>query len=68
VERSHGTFRRVIPLPQGANLEAAQARFENGVLEIDIPFQQQSKSRRLEVRTGSTSGSASGSTSDPTRH
>ncbi len=60
-ERSYGSFRRVIPLPQGANLEAADARFENGVLEIEIPLQQQSKTRRLEVHSGSKS-------SDPTRH
>jgi len=62
VERSQGSFRRVIPLPQAANLEAAEARFENGVLEITIPVQKETKSRRLEVRSGS------GSTSDPTRH
>jgi HSP20 family protein len=62
VERSQGSFRRIIPLPQAANLEAAEARFENGVLEITIPVQKETKSRRLEVRSGS------GSTGDPTRH
>jgi HSP20 family protein len=67
VERSYGSFRRVIPLPPGANTDAAQARFENGVLEIVIPVQQQSRSRRLEVQAGTTSTS-SGSGSDPTRH
>jgi HSP20 family protein len=60
-ERSYGSFRRVIPLPPGANLEAADASFENGVLEIEIPVQQQSKARRLEIHTGSKS-------KDPTRH
>ena len=54
-ERSYGGFRRVIPLPPGANLEAAEARFENGVLEDRIPFQQKSRSRRLEVQSGSSS-------------
>ena len=63
VERSHGSFRRVIPLPQGANLEAADARFENGVLEIEIPIQQESKSRRLEVHSGGGK-----TTSDTTKH
>ena len=68
-ERSYGSFRRVIPLPQGANVEAANARFENGVLEIDIPLQQQSRSRRLEVQSGSGKPGSSGSTGgDPTRH
>jgi len=63
VERSHGSFRRVIPLPQGANLEAADARFENGVLEIEIPIQQESKSRRLEIHSGGSKTS-----SDTTKH
>ena len=71
-ERSYGSFRRVIPLPPGAKVEAADARFENGVLEIDIPVQQQSRSRRLEVRSGGSPGTpgASSSTggSDATKH
>jgi len=62
VERSHGSFRRVIPLPQGANIEAADARFENGVLEIEIPIQQESKSRRLEIHSGGKTSS------DTTKH
>ena len=66
-ERSYGSFRRVIPLPQGAKVEEADARFENGVLEIQIPVEQQARSRRLEVRSGS--GSDPGTKpSDPTRH
>ena len=63
-ERSHGSFRRVISLPPGANTEAANARFENGVLEIDIPVQKESRSRRLEVQ----SGSGGGTSGDSTRH
>jgi len=72
-ERSYGSFRRVIPLPQGAKPEAADARFENGVLEIDVPLQQGSRSRRLEVRSGGSPGPISGGGSgtsgpDGTRH
>lgn len=68
-ERSHGSFRRVVPLPPGANTDAAEARFENGVLEIDIPVQQQQRSRRLDVHSGGSPGTTSGTTSsDPTRH
>lgn len=55
-ERSYGSFRRVIALPRGANPEAADARFENGVLEISVPLQQQSRSRRLDVRSGGSPG------------
>ncbi|HZJ56213.1 MAG TPA: Hsp20/alpha crystallin family protein [Myxococcaceae bacterium] len=72
-ERSYGTFRRVIQLPRGANPEAAEAKFENGVLEIDIPLQQQSQSRRVEVKarsggTSTSSGASSGSSTETTRH
>jgi HSP20 family protein len=72
-ERSYGSFRRVIALPPGANPEAADARFENGVLEISVPVQQQSRSRRLDVRSGGSSGpipdGGSGTSgSDSTRH
>jgi HSP20 family protein len=72
-ERSYGSFRRVIALPPGANPEAADARFENGVLEISVPVQQQSRSRRLDVRSGGGSGPSPGgdpgtSGSDSTRH
>jgi len=67
-ERSYGAFRRVVPLPAGANVENADARFENGVLQIEIPVQQ-SKSRRLEIHAGSSKDTPSGSkSSDPTRH
>jgi HSP20 family protein len=67
-ERTYGTFRRVIPLPPGANAEAAEARFENGVLVISIPFSQQSRTRRLEVKSGGSEGTTAGTSGDPTRH
>jgi HSP20 family protein len=53
-ERSYGSFTRAIPLPEGANLESASAKFEHGVLriELEVPEQQQ-RSRRIEVREGS---------------
>jgi HSP20 family protein len=67
-ERSYGSFRRVVPLPAGANVENADARFENGVLEIEIPVQQ-SKSRRLDIHAGASKDTPSGSeTSEKTRH
>lgn len=49
-ERSYGMFRRVIPLPAEAREENATARFENGVLEIDIPLdRQRPQGRRIEI-------------------
>lgn len=54
-ERSYGTFRRTIPLPEGVDVESATARFENGVLEISLKLPQgQQRGRRIEVKGGST--------------
>ena len=45
-ERQYGYFYRSIPLPEGANVEQAQAKFHNGVLEISIPVPEQQSNRR----------------------
>jgi len=65
-ERFYGSFYRMIPLPEGVDVDQANATFRNGVLEIELPLGQQQRGRRLEVRegTGTSSGStASGSSS-----
>jgi HSP20 family protein len=51
-ERSYGRFYRAIPLPDGVDENACDARFENGVLEVTIPLpkQQERKSRRIQIR------------------
>jgi HSP20 family protein len=56
-EVTYGSFHRAIPLPEGANAENAQARFENGVLEITIPMSQPSRARRIEIQEGKSSSS-----------
>jgi HSP20 family protein len=45
-ERQYGFFYRSIPLPEGANVEQAQAKFHNGVLEVTIPVPEQQSNRR----------------------
>jgi HSP20 family protein len=57
VERSYGSFHRVIPLPEGAITDQAKARFKDGVLEITMPAppEQVSRGRRLEISKESTS-------------
>jgi HSP20 family protein len=45
-ERQYGFFYRSIPLPEGANVEQAQAKFHNGVLEVTIPVSEQQSNRR----------------------
>ena len=37
-ERSYGSFHRMIPLPEGADAEKAQAEFKNGVLRVRVPL------------------------------
>ena len=45
-ERSYGRFYRAIPLPEGANGDAASATFHDGVLEVHVPYQPQQLRRR----------------------
>jgi len=45
-ERQYGLFYRSIPLPEGAKVEQAQAKFHNGVLEVTIPVPEQQTNRR----------------------
>ncbi len=53
-ERSYGSFRRVVPLPQGARADTASASFDNGVLrvELEAPSPEDDKPRQIEVRGG----------------
>lgn len=54
-ERSYGSFYRAIPLPQGAEADKANARFNNGVLEVTIPIpkSQQQQTRQIPISAGS---------------
>src|SRR5262249_41185259 len=52
-EIEYGRFYRLIPLPEGANLDQAQARLNNGVLEVAIPMAEERRRRRsIPVETG----------------
>jgi HSP20 family protein len=52
-ERFHGTFSRVIPLPEGVDLDTAEARFENGVLEVSFRMpQEKARGKRIEIQEG----------------
>jgi HSP20 family protein len=44
-EREYGYFYRSIPLPEGADLDHASSKFDNGMLEISIP--EGKKNRRV---------------------
>jgi HSP20 family protein len=47
-ERVYGRFSRTIPIPEGADVEHAQARFDEGVLEITVPLPHDGR-RRIEI-------------------
>jgi HSP20 family protein len=57
-ERMYGRFYRVIQLPEGADVEQARARFQDGILEVTVPVKEpQSNRREIPIDTGA-SGSA----------
>lgn len=50
-ERRYGRFYRAIPLPGGAKIDDARAKFENGVLEVTVPTKEpKSKRREISIR------------------
>jgi HSP20 family protein len=50
-ERSYGRFQRVIPLPEGAEPDSVEARFENGVLEIALRApENKQRGRKVEIK------------------
>jgi len=52
-EIEYGRFYRMIPLPEGVNVDQAQARMNNGVLEVAIPLAEARRQRRsIPVETG----------------
>jgi HSP20 family protein len=61
-ERSYGRFYRVIPLPEGADVEHIEARFENGVLEVAVNAPQvRGRGRQIPIQSsGSQQGQGQG--------
>jgi HSP20 family protein len=67
-ERSYGRFQRMIPLPEGADPNSAEARFDNGVLEISVRAPEQKAQRRqIDIQTGS-GGASSDKSKQTTSH
>lgn len=48
-ERHYGRFERVVPLPAGVKTEEAKAKFENGVLQVEIPRSEEAKGRKIPI-------------------
>jgi HSP20 family protein len=67
-ERSYGRFYRVIPLPDGADVDNAQARFENGVLEVSIKVPEgQRRGRQIPIQGTSSGPSNPSNPSNPSQ-
>jgi HSP20 family protein len=48
-EASYGAFRRVIPLPEGLDLEKVDARFKNGVLTVTLARREEATAREKKI-------------------
>lgn len=51
VERAFGAFSRSLTLPAGVDVEAVEASFDRGVLEVRIPKPEQRKPRKVAIAT-----------------
>ena len=50
VERRHGEFRRVLPLPATIDEEHVEAKFDDGVLKVTVPKVMEAKAKKIEVK------------------
>ena len=53
IERSFGTFRRSLTLPDGVDPASISATFDNGVLTVTVPKPEQRKPQTIEIKAGS---------------
>ena len=50
IERRHGEFRRMIQLPGAVAEEKVEAKFENGVLKVNVPKSEKVKPKKIPVK------------------
>jgi HSP20 family protein len=60
VERSYGSFRRSLTLPEGVDPATVAATFDKGVLQVTVPKPAQQAPRKVQI---TVSGSPAGETS-----
>ena len=49
-ERRYGSFERTFRLPRGVDSEKVKAKFNNGLLNIDIPKSETAKKKQVEIK------------------
>jgi len=50
-ERSYGTFSRTFTLPEGADLEHAEADLKNGVLTVTVPKRPEHQPKKISLKS-----------------
>jgi HSP20 family protein len=50
-ERSYGTFSRTFTLPEGADVEHAEAELRNGLLTLTIAKRPEHQSKRISIKS-----------------
>src|SRR5919205_1628034 len=63
MERSFGSFRRALTLPEGVDADAITAGFDKGVLEVRIPKPEARKPRKVAIQVGDRPAAIEGSES-----
>ena len=51
VERAYGSFTRSFTLPNTVSAEGASADYSNGVLRVTVPKREETKARRIEIKS-----------------
>ena len=51
-ERTYGNFSRVVQLPFRVDADKVQARFNNGILEIELQRLEADRPKKIEIRAG----------------
>ncbi len=50
LERRYGSFSRSVTLPQAADTEKVEARFDKGVLTIEVPKVERARAKKIQVK------------------
>lgn len=53
VERSYGSFTRSFTLPRTVSSDEANAEFNHGVLKVTLPKREETKARKIEIKSDS---------------
>ena len=54
IERRYGTFSRAVTLPPQVDTAKVDARFSDGVLQIEVPKVEKAKPKKIQIKAGRT--------------